>query len=215
MDAALLDALSPLARLALAWCPAHAKADWQVFLALNARLEAVVRQAREPVLAQIRMAWWRDQLGEDVARRPASEPLLASLDGWSDAGTVLTPLVDAWEALLGDVPPGPVQARAFVTGRAQALGSLAGRIGADRETAGALAHRWSLAELALILGSVHGEWALAELALTPRISVVRPELCPLLVLERVTVRAALRHDPTALTSPVALAIALRAGLLRR
>ena len=55
----LLDTLAPMHRLALAYAPAEARPAWAGLLALDARLAGVVRAAREPVLGQLRLAWWR------------------------------------------------------------------------------------------------------------------------------------------------------------
>ena len=63
-------------------------------------------QAREPLLGQVRLAWWRDRLGQDPADWPAGEPLLAALRGWQPQFAALAALVDGWELLLG-APPLP------------------------------------------------------------------------------------------------------------
>lgn len=70
---------------------------------LAARLTKLLVDAREPLIGQIKLAWWRDMaamLASDPAGLPKGEPLLAELgDTWAgQAG--LDALVDAAEAML-------------------------------------------------------------------------------------------------------------------
>jgi phytoene synthase len=53
-----------------------------VLSCLDVRLAGVVRGAREPMLGQLKLAWWRDRLGGDPESWPKGEPLLASLKAW-------------------------------------------------------------------------------------------------------------------------------------
>ena len=61
-DDSLLLGLTPLHRLALAYAPAASRGAWLGFLALDMRLAAIVRAAREPMIGQIKLAWWRERL---------------------------------------------------------------------------------------------------------------------------------------------------------
>ncbi|PLK27750.1 squalene/phytoene synthase family protein [Novosphingobium sp. TH158] len=216
MDPVLLDSLPPLSRLALSYAPAAARADWLTLLALDARLAGVVRQAREPVLAQIRLAWWRERLEQDPADRPRGEPLLARLAEWPDGGRGLEPLVDGWEALLEEPPLSQSAVERFAAGRAGAVVALASRLGADVGGLDETSRRWALADLACHLGA-HEERAVVQAMLRAVPATVAGDraLRPLLVLERVTCRAAIKSSADALTSPMALLVAMRAGLLGR
>ena len=78
----LLGSLPVLHRLALTYAPARATRPTLALLALDARLAGIVRSASEPMLAQLRLAWWREQLEIDLTARPAGEPLLAVLESW-------------------------------------------------------------------------------------------------------------------------------------
>jgi phytoene synthase len=207
MDATLLDALPPLHRLAMAYAPAPLKRQWLGYLALDTRLAGVVYQLREPVLAQLRLAWWRDRLGEGAARTAKGEPLLAALAKWPDGGALLLPLVDAWELVLD--PENPAVAQDFAASRARASEAFAGSLGSDVALAGELTRRWSHAEMALWRGTG------AEAGVEARMSAIPRPLRPLLVLERVTAMAARKGDASALTSPGALLLAMRAGLIGR
>lgn len=48
-------------------------------------------------MVQLRLAWWRDRLGEPAEIWPKGEPLLAILSAWDAERAALSALVDAWE----------------------------------------------------------------------------------------------------------------------
>lgn len=217
MESPLVDSLSSLARLALAYAPARARADWLTVLALDAKLAAVRVSAREPVLAQLRYAWWRDRLQQAPADRPQGEPLLQSLASWGDAGAKLAAMVDGWEALLGDPPRATEAIEAFVAGKEAAMSALAERLQCDAAAARALARRWALADLALGLVSADtAPLAKAALAASPKPSGrCAQAMRPLAVLAHLNVRAVRKGHDQALSSPIVLLGALRVGLLGR
>ncbi|HWV60765.1 MAG TPA: hypothetical protein VN034_08935 [Sphingopyxis sp.] len=70
---------------------------------LAARLTKLLLDAREPLIGQIKLAWWRDMaamIANDPAALPKGEPLLAELQAsWAGQGG-LDALVDAAEAML-------------------------------------------------------------------------------------------------------------------
>ncbi len=74
-----------------------------VLWALAERLTKLLHDAREPLIGQIKLAWWRDMmamLASDPAALPRGEPLLAALQAsWGGKGG-LDALPDAAEAML-------------------------------------------------------------------------------------------------------------------
>ena len=124
MNPALLGLLPPLSRLALAYAPQRVRPAWLAVLALDARLGQQVRSQREPILTQIRLAWWRDRLREPAGEWPQGEPLLEALSAWHGQHGQLVALVDGWELLLGDAPLAPAALEGFVAGRAAAMQAL-------------------------------------------------------------------------------------------
>ena len=70
---------------------------------LAARLTKLLIDAREPLIGQIKLAWWRDMtamLASDPGALPKGEPLLAELGAtWAGQGG-LDGLVDTAEAML-------------------------------------------------------------------------------------------------------------------
>ncbi len=150
VDRTLLALLLPIQRLALAYAPAHARPAWLALLALDTRLGQQLRVAREPILTQMRLAWWRDRLREPATSWPQGEPLLAALSNWHGQHGKLTALVDGWEMLLGEAPLPSAALADFVAGRAAAMQALAGAVGCAEVAA--TAYRagtgWGIADLA-------------------------------------------------------------------
>lgn len=103
------DVRDPEIRLAFAYAPSGRRAALAALWALDGRLAAMALAAREPMLAQIRLAWWRDALyalGRGGAA-PA-DPLLRSLgDGLAPllAPGALAPVAAGWSALLDAAEP--------------------------------------------------------------------------------------------------------------
>ena len=214
-EAQFLAALPVERRLALAYAPVRARALWLGLFALDARLGAVVHSAHEPLLAQIKLAWWRDELAKPQSTRALGEPLLALLEAWGDQTAALGALVDGWEVLLGNAPLGRDGMVEVADARAQACTGLAARLAlavAAPEVSRA-ARGWALAELAAALTDpleqtdaasliAQQDWHRARL---PR------ELRPLQVLHGLAARQ--RGAGPLIPGPLAGLRAVRLGLL--
>ena len=140
----LAEALPPPVRLAVAYAPAGARGQWLALLALDARLARSALGIREPMLAQLRLAWWRDRFRTPASEWPKGEPLLAALTGWDAERLVLERLVDGWEGAVGGEADAASVA-ALVRARADSVIGLARVLGSgDHETAlAATAARWA------------------------------------------------------------------------
>lgn len=83
--------------------PRDRRAAMAALWGLAERLTRLITAAREPLIGQIKLAWWRDMmamLAADPAALPKGEPLLAELQAvWAGQGG-LNALVDAAEAML-------------------------------------------------------------------------------------------------------------------
>jgi len=183
----LLPALPQTMQLALAYAPSRAKLPTLALLALDQRLAGLLRHSREPMMAQIRLAWWRETLGREAAEWPEGEPLLAALRSWNGGHRALVALVDGWEALTGEAPLAPESLEEMVDGRAAPFAGLAEALDRRNEAdaARALGRRWALADLATKLNHpgesvVVKRLAQAERGHAPRVSRT---LRPLAVLE--------------------------------
>src|SRR5690349_15922803 len=98
---ALVGELSPPLRLAIAYAPRPARAAWTALLVLDQRLRRAALGASEPLLGQVRLAWWRDRFRSPASEWPEGEPLLAALAGFDRERVALEALVDGWERVLG------------------------------------------------------------------------------------------------------------------
>lgn len=151
MDLApLLDELPAERRLALAYAPVAFRADNLAVFLLDLRLSRLVAQRREPLLTQVRLAWWRDRLSEEPTGFHHDEPLLRLLEHWGPTRARLIALVDGWEALLTDPPIAEPAIDLFAQGRGQAFAALAERCGQADYALEALrtGSNWALADLA-------------------------------------------------------------------
>lgn len=83
--------------------PHARRAAMSALWGLAARLTKLLLDAREPLIGQIKLAWWRDMmamLASDPDALPKGEPLLAELQAtWAGQGG-LDALVDSAEAML-------------------------------------------------------------------------------------------------------------------
>lgn len=206
----LLEALPPLHRLALAYAPKAAREPTLALLALDQRLAGIVRNSHEPSLAQLRLAWWREQLMVDAAVWPRGEPLLAALQSWRGKHTALVELVNGWEMLTGAAPLPDADLSEFAGGRGEAFAALAEVVGVPREPALRLGRQWALADLATNVANPE-ERAAAQRLLEGegRTARVARALRPLTVLHGLARRKQNGH------SAASLMTAMRLGLLGR
>lgn len=148
MSEEIVNELSEATKLALASAGKHRSA-WLGGFGLDARLARIVSQASEPMLAQMRLAWWRDQLGIPVENRPSGDAVLELVgECWAGHEGALRKLVDGWEALLAEPPLSRDAAFAFAEGRGAINAALARKSGTDPHTAARAGRTWALAELA-------------------------------------------------------------------
>ena len=122
-------ATDPSLALALAYAPRDARPVFDDLFALDRRLADAVRQASEPIIAQLKLAWWRDRFAQDRSDWPKGEPLLARLAAWDADVSQLASLVDGWEALLAEGPLTEEAITAFGEGRAHAWALAAAALG--------------------------------------------------------------------------------------
>ena len=214
MDEDLVHELPEATRLALA-SSGRNRTAWLAFFALDARIGGYVLGAQEPLLAQMRIAWWRDELAKPPAARPQGDKLLDLVGANSDG---LAALLDGWEALLAESPLGERGLRQFVEGREAAAAGLAVRLDVRRvEEVHRAARLWALADLAYRLpdGSDRAlalPMAQADLATkTPLPKSMRP----LAVLAGLSRRALDRGGAPLVGDRASPLVALRLGLFGR
>ncbi len=137
--------LPPPANLAVAYTPVAFRPAFTLLLQLDVRFAGIVRKAREPMIAQIKLAWWRDAFALEPAQRPKGEPLLQALGACGDVilPSALEDLVSSWELLLGDDEwgQGDVAKHAALRGGA-IFGSYAAWIGEECDVR-SLSRQWA------------------------------------------------------------------------
>ena len=112
----------------------------------------IVSTASEPILAQVRLAWWRAELGKAPAERTDDQGTLRMLGAtWSGEEVALISLIDGWERLLAGPPLGENDIAAFADGRAKCFAALARLAGFPQHhaDAGELGRIWALADFRL------------------------------------------------------------------
>ncbi|MCA1662499.1 MAG: squalene/phytoene synthase family protein [Novosphingobium sp.] len=154
-SARLADELPPPLRLAVAYAPQRARGPWTALLVLDRRLARAALSASEPMLGQIRLAWWRERFRSPASAWPEGEPLLAALASFEGERGALEALVDAWEKLIGGAPDSTDVAE-LGEARAAAVLALARSLGCAArldDAVAAMARFWALSDLARALGS--------------------------------------------------------------
>lgn len=211
MSAELIESLPLAQRLALSYAPRASRPATLALLALDARLAGIVRGGGEVVIAQMKLAWWRDRLAQPPREWPAGEPLLAALRDNFAQPSALVPLVDGWEQLLADRLDRAV-INDFAAGRAAAWQ----QVGGSGKAAQA-AREWALVDLALNLGQ---EDERAEVLAAARSQPWRRANLPralraLAVLHSLARRCLRGNGRDLLQGPAAMFAAMRVGILGR
>lgn len=69
--------------------------------AFDARLAQIARTTKEPLIGQMRLAWWEDAISDDQAIKGRGEPILDALRGCGAAtGPGLLNMLEGWEVLI-------------------------------------------------------------------------------------------------------------------
>ncbi|MCL9999551.1 MAG: hypothetical protein NBV68_09225 [Erythrobacter sp.] len=188
-------------------------------LQLDRRLARIVGRTQEPMLGQMRLAWWREALGKPVAERPRGDVVLDGIGlHWQGREAFLVQMVDGWEVLVTAQSLGPAEAEAFGEGRGAFFAGLA-----DDPAAGPLAtrlaaagRRWALADAAAQVSNPAESAALVGAGLAAAATAVRIPggLSGLAVLEALAARALARGGRPLMEGRGASVAALRAAIFR-
>ncbi len=219
------DILAPEAELALAWSSPKVRPALSIALQLDRRLARIVSRTSEPVLGQMRLAWWRDALGKPPTERPQGD---AVLDGiglhWAGLEAALIQMVDGWEVLVTADRVGPTEAEAFGAQRGAFFAALAGVEGAEWAQAGraetgrgrlaAAGLRWALADAATAISDTEERAVLiaAGLASATADGRIPKQLRGLAVLEALALRGLGRGGRPLMEGRGAPIAALRAAI---
>ena len=95
--------LSPPQQMAVAHAPSALRNALSILLEFDNRMMAIASKGQEPVLKQLRYAWWREQLGKPTDQRPKGEPLLARITVENSPlklEEALSELLDSWDIVV-------------------------------------------------------------------------------------------------------------------
>jgi phytoene synthase len=163
-----LNILLPEARLALAWSPPKIRGPLNIALQFDRRLSRIVSRTNEPMLGQMRLAWWRDALRTAPAARPRGDAVLHGIGvHWQGREEALAAMVDGWEVLIAAERIGANEIASFATGRSAFFGALledSAGLGFDRVVAAG--RRWALADAAASISDAVERAALIEAGLS-------------------------------------------------
>jgi 15-cis-phytoene synthase len=136
-----MDITNPDHLIALAYA-GTSREKLRFLLAFDERLGRIVAVSREPVIAQMKLAWWRENLDKAAANANKGEQMLAAAHAFN-LGPDLIAMVNGWEALLGEMPLSDQDLQTYATGRGTLFGLLGGN---DAIKAGAA---WALTDFAM------------------------------------------------------------------
>lgn len=141
----------PERALALSYAPINRRAGLEALFALDAALGQVLRTTREPIVGQLRLAWWREALVRLDDAPPPAEPVLqavaSDLMPLGPSGEALAEMVDGWEVLLDAIDDRTIADHARLRGAV--LFAQAGIVlDASRDPLAEAGQGWALADLA-------------------------------------------------------------------
>jgi phytoene synthase len=144
--------LDPDRTLALSYVPAKRRSAVEALWRLDAALGAVLAGGREPLISQIKLAWWREALGKIDREKAPAEPVLEAVTEHVVPivpGAILSALAEGWEVLLSQDPLSPADLDRYAERGCLLFGHsatlLGGPLTAEVEKAGAA---WALVDLA-------------------------------------------------------------------
>lgn len=216
----LTEKLTDEAGLALAYTAPILRDALRIFFEFDGRLARIVSATNEPMLGQMRLAWWRDTLGMAVGDRPEGDAVLDTLGVvWAGQEGALVALVDGWEWLLSEPPLSRQAAEGFVKGRGQALSALTNFVSDDAEVRPLLENAgmiWALADAASHIAEESERATLLEIARDlPPIEPLPSPYRGVAVLGALGVRSIKAGGAPLMAGRGAALVALRAGLLGR
>lgn len=168
MTALSTDILQPEIQLALAHTSPDYREALRIFFDLDLRLGRILAGTTEPMLGQMRLAWWRETLAKPANERPTGDIVLDAIGlHWAGREAALIELVDGWEELLAEPPLGEEHARKFAQGRVAAMKAAFGDKADswDENSTQVLAWHWALADLVTSVSQPEEREMLVALAL--------------------------------------------------
>ena len=145
-------ALDPDRTLALAYVAAPARPAVEALWRLDAAFAAILATGTQPMISQLRLAWWREALERLDAAPPPAEPVLQALAAYVlpvVSGAELAAMEEGWLQLLSDEALGEDALARYAALRGGLLFSYSARLlGDSKFPVGQSGELWALADLA-------------------------------------------------------------------
>jgi 15-cis-phytoene synthase len=218
MNAALIEEFPAILRLALAYAPRSAKPACAALLALDRQLGSIARTSSEPMLAQLRYAWWRDSLAGAGGSPGRGNAVLDAAGAWGERRADLIALVDGWEALVTaeNLVDGALR---LADARANAVAALAALLvqSGDGGAAALAGRQWALADLVqnLSAGPARDELRQALVEISVQSLPLPRALRTFAILATLARRQAAQPDNKIEPGPAVLLSIVRTGLFGR
>jgi phytoene synthase len=168
--------------LALSYVPAERRPALHALFMLDAAIGKTLAGGREPMIARIKLAWWREALERLDRESPPAEPVLQAVARHilprGVTGADLAEMEEGWAVLLSDGPLSAEDLATYARRRGAVLFARAARLlEGEGETGG---EAWALVDLARHCGDAEDrDAALATARALPAPSRVPPRLRPL------------------------------------
>lgn len=200
-------------RLAVAYAPTRLREHYRALLTLDGLLGRVALSAREPLPAQLKLAWWRDACARLPARR--EHPVLVALaESWRTDPGALVALVDGWEEIAVAQTGFAEAAETLAKARGAVLAGCAGE-SQTQVLASDAARVWTLATLGAHAPDAAERIRMRAAArVVPRCRLPRA-LRPLAVLEGLSRRALAADRALLLGDRLSPLAAMRLGIFGR
>lgn len=144
--------LDPDRTIALSYVPRARRAAVAALWHLDAALGAVVSGGREPMIARIKLAWWREALEKLDSAPPPQEPILeaafAHLLPSRVSGAELAAMEEGWALLLNEDALSAEELHSYAQARGAALFRLTARLLGGGDPPDGAGQCWALADLA-------------------------------------------------------------------
>ena len=213
------DNLPPELLLALSHTQVSYRPALRIFFELDLRFARILSGTSEPMLGQMRLAWWRDTLSKPVSERPTGDAVLDAIaQHWVGREGALIELANGWEHLLAEPPLNEAHATSFANGRIAGLKGVFEdqRHAWERFGAEAAAWHWAIADLATKVSLAEEREMLVKLALEkPKARAARMPFKGLAVLEALALRSLHNGGRPLMEGRGAALVALRAAFFGR
>jgi 15-cis-phytoene synthase len=137
-----------LRSLVLAYAPRSVRPHLSALLDLDTTLGRIVASTTDPIIGQMRLTWWHEQLTMIENSSAPVEPVLASLKRYGIVGADVATMIDGWEALLDPMPLNDAALRLYADHRGERLFSIAANL-CDQPVAMGLGAGWALVDFAM------------------------------------------------------------------